>query len=126
MTGLNILSGADDWLGAALTSPTELARKKGKLADRYGLLFNGRAWPDVEFAYHALKTINEQTNNQLMVELIAAKLQQHLPYWPKSSAAAVYRSCFSRAIGRAHELKSSILGRRRPEVSAHPQPGGRV
>lgn len=119
MTGLNILSGADDWLGAALTSPTELARKKGKLADRYGLLFNGRAWPDVESAYHALKTINEQTNNQLMVELIAAKLQQH-------PALAVYRSCFSRAIGRAHELKSSILGRRRPEVSAHPQPGGRV
>lgn len=77
MTGLNILSGADDWLGAALTSPTEPARKKGKLADRYGLLFNGRAWPDVESAYHALKTINEQTNNQLMVELIAAKLQQH-------------------------------------------------
>lgn len=126
MTGLNILSGADDWLGAALTSPTELARKKGKLADRYGLLFNGRAWPDVESAYHALKTINEQTNNQLMVELIAAKLQQHPALLAEIERRGGLRSCFSRAIGRAHELKSSILGRRRPEVSAHPQPGGRV
>lgn len=75
--GINIFSGAPDPLGAALTNPTELARKKGTVAERYGVQFLGKAWPDVEGAYLALKTPNEHANNQLMVELIAAKLQQH-------------------------------------------------
>lgn len=77
MNGINIFSGADDPLGAALTNPTELARQKGKLTARYGIRFQGKAWPDVEGAYLSLKGTNEQANNQLMVELIAAKLQQH-------------------------------------------------
>jgi hypothetical protein len=75
---LNIFSGAEG-LGGALTNPTELARRKGCIAQAYSVLFGGRLWPDVETAYHILAQHTEDVaeRDALMVELIAAKFRQH-------------------------------------------------
>lgn len=75
--GINIFSGSDDPLGAALTNPTELARKKGKLAHGFPVVFQNHEWPDIELAYAKLAGPDEMDNDQLMVELIAAKLTQY-------------------------------------------------
>lgn len=77
LQGINIFSGSSDPLGAALTNPTELARKKGAIKLRYPLAFAGRSWPDVEAAYLAMAGCDETANDQLMGEMIAAKLRQH-------------------------------------------------
>lgn len=74
---INIFSGSSDWLGAALTNPTELARRKGTLSLRLPVIFQGRTWPDVETAYLTLKPASREEADELMVELIIAKLQQH-------------------------------------------------
>jgi hypothetical protein len=74
--GINIFSG-EPGLGGALTNPTELARRKGGIAQAYGVRFAGRDWPDAETAYHALKTADFAHNDALMVDLIEAKFRQH-------------------------------------------------
>ena len=76
MQGINIYSG-EKGLGAALTNPTELARKKGSILESYPIEYAARRWPDVESAYHALKTADAAQNDELMIELIDAKLRQH-------------------------------------------------
>lgn len=76
MHGINIFSG-EKGLGGALTNPTELARKKGSIEEYYPVRYAARNWPDVETAYHVLKTENTVENDELMAELIAAKLRQH-------------------------------------------------
>lgn len=75
---INIFSGATG-LGAALTNPTELARKKGCISKAYPVLFRGRLWPDAETAYQVLAQagMNEAERDALMLELIAAKFRQH-------------------------------------------------
>ncbi len=75
---MNISSRATDPLLAALTNPTELARRKGKLARSYPVTDkNGKRWPDSGAAYKAFKTGDTQRDEQVMVRIIAAKLRQH-------------------------------------------------
>lgn len=76
MQGTNIFSG-EKGLGGALTNPTELARRKGSIQEYYPVRFQGKRYPDVETAYHALQQSDGAANDRLMVELIAAKFQQH-------------------------------------------------
>lgn len=77
IVGINIFSGAPTELGAALTNPTELAREKECVRKRYSVLFAGTRYADAESAYHQLGSADPQQRDQLMVELIAAKLTQH-------------------------------------------------
>ena len=75
---MNISSRATDPLLAALTNPTELARRKGKLARSYPVTDNnGRCWPDSEAAYKTFKTGDTPHDERVMVRIIAAKLRQH-------------------------------------------------
>ena len=79
--GYNIFSGSTDGngLAAALTNPTELARRKGTIAQGYPVEFQGRAWVDIETAWFALKDTapDEPTQDRLMAQLIAAKFTQY-------------------------------------------------
>lgn len=77
VSGINIFSGADTELGAALTNPTELAREKRRVVKRYSVSFDGKMYPDVEQAYHVLAGADAAIRDALMIELIAAKFQQH-------------------------------------------------
>lgn len=74
--GVNIFSGAEDTLGAALTNPTVLSRQKGKLTRGYPILFNGKRFPDAESAYQVSKGVAAD-RDEMMIEVIAAKLRQH-------------------------------------------------
>ena len=75
---MNISSRATDPLLAALTNPTELARRKGNLARAYPVTDKrGKCWPDAEAAYKAFKTGNTPHDEWVMVRVIAAKLRQH-------------------------------------------------
>ena len=76
MKGINIFSG-EKGLGGALTNPTVLARRKGCIAERYTVTFNGRSYSDVESAYHELKIGNPSVDDEMMVNLIAQKFQDH-------------------------------------------------
>jgi hypothetical protein len=76
LKGINIYSGAPG-LGGALTNPTELSRQKGSIFTRYPVRYHGKEWPDVETAYKTLKQETTDENDELMVELIAAKFVQH-------------------------------------------------
>ncbi|PNG50062.1 MULTISPECIES: hypothetical protein [unclassified Variovorax] len=73
---LNIFSGAEIPLGAALTNPTELARQKGVLKQSYPVHYNGRRFPDAETAYQVSKQVAPD-RDEMMVEIIAAKFRQH-------------------------------------------------
>lgn len=73
---INIFSGADTPLGAALTNPTELARQKGNLQRSYPVRFNNKHYPDAETAYQVLKP-QAVDNVELMAEIIVAKFKQH-------------------------------------------------
>jgi hypothetical protein len=75
--GVNIWSGADTVLGAALTNPTELSREKGKVLKRYSVLFKGTRYRDAEQAYKVLRLESTHERDRLMAELIAAKFTQH-------------------------------------------------
>jgi hypothetical protein len=79
--GVEISSNAKG-LAAALTNPTELARRKGNLDRSYTVTFEGKTYPDAETAYQELKsaaTMDDGPNNtyNLMVRIIKAKLEQH-------------------------------------------------
>jgi len=82
---VNIRSGtADGPLAAALTNPTELARRKGRFAGTYPVTFRRRDCPDAEAAFQAHKTTTPLADREtLMAEILAAKLEQH----PKRAAA---------------------------------------
>lgn len=73
---INIFSG-ERGLGGALTNPTEMAKHKGCIQKSYPVFFAGLRWPDVETAYKSLKGESREKNDELMVELIAAKFRQH-------------------------------------------------
>lgn len=76
MQGINIFSG-ESGLGGALTNPTALARRKGNIEHRYPIKVNGVAYQDVELAYHAFKTGDAASDNDMMANLIAQKLLDH-------------------------------------------------
>lgn len=73
---MNIFSG-EKGLGGALTNPTELARRKGSIVERYPVTYRKKMYPDAEIAYFALASASDSDNDRLMVELIACKLRQH-------------------------------------------------
>ncbi len=76
---INIYSGSADSLGAALTNPTVLSRRKRRIKCDYALEFERIKYPDAEAAYQALKGRTEEGDErlQLMTDIIVAKLQQH-------------------------------------------------
>lgn len=75
---MNISRRATDPLLAALTNPTELARRKGGLSRPYLVVDkNGQRWPDAEAAYKAFKTGDTPRDGRVMVRIVAAKLRQH-------------------------------------------------
>ncbi len=108
MQGINIFSG-ESGLGGALTNPTELARLKGSITDRYSLRYEGRTWPDLETAYEVLKSDNATANDELMVELIAEKFRQH-PMLQKEvesrGGAQFLRACSHFTNARSESAKS--------------------
>ena len=75
---MNISSRSTDPFLAALTNPTELARRKGNLLRSYPVTDKtGRVWPDSEAAYKAFKTGDTPRDERVMVRIVAAKLEQH-------------------------------------------------
>ncbi len=77
MKVINIWSGCDIGIGAALTNPTELAFRKGKLKNHYPVEFNGKVFRDAESAYQKHKIGHLQQDMTIMTKIIVAKLQQH-------------------------------------------------
>lgn len=81
INGVEISSNAKG-LAAALTNPTELAKRKGNLTQSYPIEFRGKTYSDAEAAYQALKntaTKDEGPNStyNLMVDILKAKLEQY-------------------------------------------------
>ena len=74
--GVNLFSGAPG-IGAALTNPTELARKKGLLTQAYPVVFQGMRYMDAESAYQALKPDDDAGKDTVMVEILAARFRQY-------------------------------------------------
>jgi hypothetical protein len=96
---INIYSGSNSSLGAALTNPTELSKLKGNVQNSYPVSFKdnpfrpkdtsgaekyfqdkpaGERFVSAEDAYqHFKKTTPVEQRQQLMTEIIAAKLEQH-------------------------------------------------
>ncbi len=86
---MNIWSGSDNELAAALTNCTELARKKGKLSKNYPVVVSGKPYVDAEAAYQYLKKrsmprsdkelgdILVRWNDELMTDIICAKFLQY-------------------------------------------------
>lgn len=75
---MNISSRAIDPFLAALTNPTEIARRRGNLSRSYPVVDKtGRVWQDSEAAYKAFKTGDTAHDERVMVRIIAAKLEQH-------------------------------------------------
>ncbi len=75
---MNISSRSPDPFLAALTNPTELARRKGNLTRAYPLVDKtGRVWRDAEAAYKAFKTGDTPRDERLMMRIITVKLKQH-------------------------------------------------
>jgi len=81
---MNIYSGSSEGngLAAALTNPTELAFRKGKLQQKYPVTVDGRTFMDAEAAYKAAKRdLTFRELQSLMVRVLVAKLQQHRRLW---------------------------------------------
>jgi len=76
---VNIWSGSKELNGfaAALTNPTELAKRKGNLINSYPVKFRNRTFIDAESAYKFYKTGNLVDDMKVMTEIITAKLQQY-------------------------------------------------
>lgn len=77
MQPINIWSGSNVPLGAALTNPTELSFRKGKIKYHYPVEFRGQLFPDAEAAYQHHKTGDLEEDMAVMTKIIVAKLQQH-------------------------------------------------
>ncbi|MGA1256067.1 MAG: hypothetical protein ACO3YZ_03595 [Candidatus Nanopelagicaceae bacterium] len=74
----NIWSGSNTPLLAALTNPTCLARRKGKIGRDYPVTdTTGKVWADAESAYKSYKTGDTPEDMRRMTRIIAAKLRQH-------------------------------------------------
>ena len=77
MEGINIWSGSNNRLGAALTNPTELAFRKGKLKNHYPVEFRNELFPDAEAAFKKFKVGEIKADIRLMAVIIGVKLEQH-------------------------------------------------
>ncbi len=75
---MNISSRSSEPLLAALTNPTELAKRRGNLCRSYPVVdTTGKRWADSEAAYKAFKSGDTARDERVMVRIIAAKLKQH-------------------------------------------------
>jgi hypothetical protein len=74
--GINIFSG-EPGLGGALTNCTLLSAKKRCIQVAYPVHYAKKTYPDLEAAYQQLKIGNAAVDDQLMANLISAKLLQH-------------------------------------------------
>ena len=88
-TSINIWSGSNEMngLGAALTNPTELSFKKGKIKRHYPVIFNNKQFVDAEAAYQTYRTGYLEPDKQIMTAIIQAKLEQH----PQLLSAITFR-----------------------------------
>ena len=75
---MNIWSGSNDWLCAALTNPTHISLRKGKIKHDYPLADkNGKTWRNAEIVYKHLKTGDLDKDIAVMTRIIRAKLAQY-------------------------------------------------
>ncbi|MGB7709264.1 MAG: hypothetical protein WBL95_06945 [Microcoleus sp.] len=77
MEGINIWSGCDIGIGAALTNPTQRSFRKNKIKNHYPVTFRNVVFPDAESAYKEYKTNDLQQDIETMTEIIVCKLNQH-------------------------------------------------
>jgi len=117
---INIWSGSSEMngLGAALTNPTELSFKKGKIkhhsltnfaldgnrraaSSRYPVVFNNQSFVDAEAVYQAYKTGYIEPDKQIMTAVIKAKLEQH----PQLLSAITFRG----GVARTAKLAAILL-----------------
>lgn len=77
MQPINIWSGSNVPLGAALTNPTELSFRKGKIKHHYPVKFRNQVFADAEAAYQHYKTGDLEEDMAVMTKIIVAKLQQY-------------------------------------------------
>lgn len=77
MQPINIWSGSNVPLGAALTNPTELSFRKRKIKHHYPVKFRNQVFADAEAAYQHYKTGDLEEDMAVMTKIIVAKLQQH-------------------------------------------------
>jgi len=80
LAGINISSGSDDPFAAALTNPTELAFKKGKIKGHYPVTMGEVTYPDAEAAWQALKpplTEPSEKRTGVMTDILEQKLRQN-------------------------------------------------
>jgi len=89
MEGINIWSGSDIGIGAALTNPTELAFRKNKIKNHYPVTFRGVNFRDAESAYQEYKSRDMQESIEIMTEIIVCKLQHILGYLKQLRSEAV-------------------------------------
>lgn len=89
---MNIFSGSRDGngLAAALTNPTEISKRKGTIVQSYPVTIYGHQFPDAETAFFALCKQHRATTDpevdQIMVDLIFSKFQQHLRLFQRVKA----------------------------------------
>ena len=75
----NIYSGSNDTVLAALTFPTEIAFRKGKLTKHYPVFFRDKLWPDAEAAYQFWKKWCENYDQMrlLFIDIATEKFLQY-------------------------------------------------
>jgi hypothetical protein len=80
-TGWNIYSRSPDGegLAAALTNPTLLSKRHGRINEDYPINFRGKVYKDVESAYLKLAPAEESNEgrDRLMIELIRLKFETY-------------------------------------------------
>jgi hypothetical protein len=78
MNPINIISDTPG-LGGALTNPTEISFRKGKVLRHYPITFMGITYPDAEAAYKAHIAVRGPIpeNQALMTAILGTKLEQH-------------------------------------------------
>ncbi|MCB0369444.1 MAG: AAA family ATPase, partial [Bdellovibrionales bacterium] len=86
VAGINIISSSSDPLGAVLTNPTEISKRKGKIRKSYPVKYRNNVYKDAEEAYKKNK-VNDNVlarqgkidpqNIKIMTEIISNKLTQY-------------------------------------------------
>jgi phage pi2 protein 07 len=75
---MNIWSGSDVKFAAALTNPTSVSKRKGKIVNDYPVTVDGVTYLDAESAYQKLKWAGSAGQRfEVMTRIITEKLKQH-------------------------------------------------
>lgn len=118
---MNIWSGSQDPLGAALTNPTTWSRRKGGIQRDYPVTVDGVTFPDAEAAYKAAQ--RRPGDVEAMIPIIALKFQRHeqLVRWVEARGGREWLLLCSHMVGARR-----VLGGNRPRVALHPGARGRM